>query len=183
MRLVPPSPICDDAEFSECGTRRYWLSRHVGATGPVGLMLGLNPSTAGASAETDDHTVRKWTGFTTRWGWSGYWVGNMSTHIETKSAKLRTLSRDQLVRPEDDLVLDALIAGAGHIVLCWGNGVGPLQWRINEVLRRVHARCREIPVSTFGMSKLGQPLHPLRLGYDTPLEGYYPAPRASRRDE
>jgi len=182
VRLRPPSPICDDAEFSEDGKRRYWLSRHVAPSGPVGLYLGLNPSTAGA--DRDDHTVRKWSGFARRFGWTGYWVGNVSTHIEPHSKKLKQLSQAELVGPDDNAVLEALIAGADHIVLCWGNGIpSPILWRANEVLSLVYARARPSAVSMFGLSKKGQPVHPLTLGYDTPLQGYYPPPeRASRRD-
>jgi hypothetical protein len=132
----------------------------------------------------DDHTVRKWKGFSLRFGWSGFWVGNISTHIETKSAKLKQLSRGDLVGPHDNEVMAALIAGADHIVICWGNSIPKsILWRAHDVLQMVHARCYEVPVSTFGISKQGQPMHPLTLGYDTPLEGYYPPPLVSRRDE
>lgn len=56
-RRLPPSPVRSDAEFSSCGDFRYWLSRPARGAGPVGMIVGLNPSKAGVT--DTDHTITK----------------------------------------------------------------------------------------------------------------------------
>lgn len=186
MRLLPPIPVCDDAEFSDDGTRRYWLSRKTGpAPGIVGLFMGLNPSTAGADVSTNDHTVAKWSGFASRWGWEGYFVVNMFGHIETVSGKLRGLSYEQAVGPDNDRVIRAIAQHIDNIVVCWGNNVpGHLERRVTEVMGILSEVNPDARVSCFGLSQEGSPLHPLRLSYDTQLVPFTltKASRPSRRD-
>ena len=180
-RLPRLDNITDDAEFSLGGDYRYWLSRRVAEEGPVGLFLGLNPSKAGAMG--DDHTVRKWKGFASRWGWSGFLVGNLFTFIETKSAKLKGLAPHQVNDEHSDQVLTDLMKWAPTIVLCWGNNVPKhLNSRVARVLDMLSEHHRQDFLYTFGLSKSGSPTHPLTLGYDTPLRGYTIARRLSRRE-
>lgn len=186
MRLELPIPARDDAEFSKDGTKRYWLSRGVpqNVVAPIGLYIGLNPSTAGAEASTDDPTVRKWRGFSQRFGWSGFWACNAFAHIETYSKKLQGLSYAQLVGEHNDSVLRRAVSVAGVVVVCWGRNVPVLlERRIDEVMEIIRTERPYDPPLCFGRSKDGHPLHPLTLGYDTPLEPYVRAsrPRASRR--
>ena len=181
-RLAPPQIIGDDAEFREDGVHRYWLSRRVAPEGPVGLFLALNPSTAGAIG--DDATVRKWKGFARRWGWSGFWVGNLFTFIETKSARLRELASYHVCDDASDKVLIAMLQRAPEVVLCWGNNVPKhLSSRIGAVLDLLQEhQPTGASVSTFGLSKSGQPMHPLMLSYETPRQRYVFTKRTSRRD-
>lgn len=177
-----PQIITDDAEFRADGVHRYWLSRAVAAEGPVGLFLGLNPSKAGAV--DNDPTVRKWKGFTKRWGWSGFLVGNLFSFIETKSALLRDLAPYHANDDNSNTALISLILRTPNIVLCWGNNVPKhLRSRVSAVLDLLSEH--QLPgttVSTFGLSKSGNPMHPLILGYDTPLQRYVLAKRLSRRE-
>ncbi len=186
MRLVPPSPVCDDAEFSADGLERLWLSRKVAEAGPVGLIIALNPSRAGAAREDTDHTITKEIEFARRWGWSGFWKANLFTCIETYSANLKNLSFETAVGQWGTVVLEAMIPLAPEIVVCWGANV-PKQkrHRISSVCERIRLMKRpEARVLCFGLSKGGFPVHPLMLGYDTPLVPFeLPQARPSRGDE
>lgn len=184
MRLRPPLPVCDDAEFSNNGTERLWLSRKVADSGPVGLIIGLNPSTAGASVETNDHTIKKETEFARRWGWGGFWKGNLFTCIETYSQHLKNMTYRQACGDHGSAVLEAMIPHATAIVVCWGSAVPKLmQHRISAVC--VMISCLKRPdalVQCFGTSQGGHPMHPLRLSYETPMREFeLPTARASRR--
>lgn len=177
-----PQLICDDAEFRADGVHRYWLSRSIAAEGPVGLFLALNPSTAGAIG--NDATVRKWKGFATRWGWLGFLVGNLFSFVEIKSALLRNLAPYHANDDNSDTALISLIMRTPHIVLCWGNNVPKhLHSRVSTVLDLLSEhQLPETTVSTFGLSKSGQPMHPLMLSYDTQLVSYTLAKRLLRRE-
>ena len=184
MRLLPPSPVCDDAEFSPDGCERLWLSRKVAEMGPVGLVIGLNPSTAGATIASNDPTIKKMTVFARNWGWSGFWMTNVFTCIETYSAKLRTLQFEAAVGACGTQVLEAAIPLAPEIVVCWGAAVPKhMIHRISSVCVRIrHLKKHDARVLCFGTSKGGHPVHPLYLSYDTPLVDFdLPIERTSRR--
>jgi len=190
MRLIPPSPVCNDAEFSADGLERLWLSRtverKVGAplNGHVGLIIGLNPSRAGAALEDTDHTITKEIEFARRWGWSGFWMTNLFTCIETYSAKLKNLSFETAVGAYGGAVLQAVIPLAPEIVVCWGANVPKHKThRISAVCEMIRVLKRpEARVLCFGLSKGGHPVHPLYLPYETVMVPFaLPEPK-SRRD-
>ncbi|MGM3851662.1 DUF1643 domain-containing protein, partial [Salmonella sp. NW36] len=62
------------AIISKCGMYRYRLERDVQPEGLVFGYFGVNGSTA--TATEDDHTVRKWIGFTKVNGGRRFIVGN-----------------------------------------------------------------------------------------------------------
>ena len=78
-----------NAVISNCGMYRYRLDRTVSDSGPVFAFFGVNPSTADASS--DDSTVRKWRGFTQRWGGSRFIVGNVFAYRSTDVRQLATV--------------------------------------------------------------------------------------------
>lgn len=166
--LHPPSQICDAAAF-DGSTHRLWLSRKVADTGPVGLIIGLNPSKAGAT--DDDHTIRKEKVFSRNWGWSGFWKLNLFTVIETDSRKLRDFDYATAVGAHGSEVLENFLPHAAAVVVCWGSAVPKhMRHRIPSVCARVrYLKAPGAMVFCFGTSKEGQPMHPLRLGYDTKL--------------
>jgi hypothetical protein len=156
------------AIISDCGRYRYRLDRAL--SGAVGLLtfayFGVNPSTADATI--DDATVRKWTGFTVRNGGKRFIVGNAFAYRATDVRALYTVGDP--VGPENDQHLAEIAAEADILVPCWGDrGKLPshLRGRLNDVTDRLVASGK--PVLTFGLTKGGDPKHPLMLGYDTPL--------------
>jgi len=157
------------AVLSPCATYRYRLERDVHDLplgGEVIAYFGVNPSTA--DAEMDDATVRKWRGFSRIYGSSRFLVGNAFAYRATDVGAL-ALAVDP-VGPENDQHLAAIAAAADVLVPCWGaRGKLPLELhaRLATVLAMLLATGK--PVLTFGLTKGGDPAHPLMLGYSTPL--------------
>ncbi len=159
----------DSAVLSECGTYRYRLDRHVGAGSDVYAFFGVNPSTADASI--DDATVRKWRGFSKRLGASRFIVGNAFAY---RATDVRTLREAPFpIGPEWRGHMDRIIAEADVLVPCWGSSkkLPPQLWdHLTTVTGLLMAPGK--PLMCWGMTKSGDPRHPLMLGYDTPLVPY-----------
>jgi hypothetical protein len=154
------------AIISECGTFRYRLEREVQLSGLVIAYFGVNGSTAGAVE--NDHTVRKWIGFTRVNGGSRFIVGNAFGYRATDVNALAHAADP--VGPENDSHLARIIADADLLVPCWGSRqkLPPrLRHRMDDLRDLLFASGK--PVKIFGLSKSGDPLHPLMLGYNTPL--------------
>lgn len=154
------------AVLSDCGRYRYRLDRTMGWPGPVFAFFGINPSTADASI--DDATVRKWRGFTRRWNGSRFIVGNVFAY---RATDVRELAKaEDPVGPLNSLHLIEIAAAADVLVPCWGD-----RNKVPQQLRRHIDDCLDLlhdtgkPVKSFGLSKGGDPLHPLMLGYATEL--------------
>lgn len=155
------------AVLSDCGRYRYRLERDCGIRGgPVYAFFGINPSTADATE--DDATVRKWNGFVKRWGGSRYIVGNVFAYRATDVRELARAS-DPVGRANSDHLKD-IVAEADILVPCWGNSskvLPEMRSHLRWLLYKLHESGK--PVMTFGATKGGDPMHPLMLGYDTPL--------------
>lgn len=160
------------ATISACGRYRYRLERHVdadNARGPVFAFFGVNPSTADET--NDDATVRKWIGFMNRWGGSRFIVGNVFAFRATDVRALR-LAADP-VGSVNRWHLEMIADDADVLVPCWGDRAKvprELHAQIDQTLALLRATGK--PVKHFGLTKGGDPKHPLMLGYDTPLVPY-----------
>lgn len=154
------------AIISPCGLYRYRLERTVAPTGPVYAYFGVNPSTAGATA--NDATVRKWMGFTKKFGGSRFIVGNVFAFRATDVKALATV--EDPYGPEIGDHVTRIIEDADILVPCWGSitKVPPKLWDAFDVLMDALTSSGK-PVQCFGLTKDGDPKHPLMLGYDTPL--------------
>lgn len=154
------------AVLSPCGQYRYRLDRQLAMEGPVYAFFGINPSTADASE--DDATVRKWIGFCKRWGASRFIVGNVFAYRATDVKKLAAINDPH--GPDIGDHITAIIDEADILVPCWGNTtkVPPALQEFFDVLLDALVSSGK-PVQCFGLTKAGDPLHPLMLGYDTPL--------------
>ena len=162
------------ATISDCGRYRYDLTRVV-SPNPSGVVvfIGVNPSTADATI--DDHTVRKWSGFTRRWGYGIFRVGNLFAYRATDVSELARV--DNPIGPANDSSLREMLAQANLVVPCWGNA-GKLPPRLRGRISTVRTMLRDLdvftPVQCLGTTKSGDPKHPLTLGYSTPLEEWAP---------
>lgn len=157
------------AIISPCGKYRYRLERDVAPKGPVYAFFGVNPSTADASV--DDATVRKWIGFTTRWGASRFIVGNVFAFRATDVKALATAD-DPFGDDIGDHITD-IISDADILVPCWGNTskVPPqLQYAFDVLMDALVSSGKQ--VLHFGLTKSGDPKHPLMLGYGTQLQAW-----------
>lgn len=154
------------AIISDCGKYRYRLEREVGMDGPVYAFFGVNPSTADATV--NDQTVGKWIGFTKKWGGSRFIVGNVFAY---RATDVRELAAAFLPSGLDNAEhLSRIAQDADILVPCWGNRSKVqkgLRYHFDNTL--VALRRTGKPLMCFGKTMNGDPLHPLMLGYDTPL--------------
>jgi len=156
------------AVLSPCGLYRFRLDRTVGMDGPVFAFFGINPSTADASA--DDATVRKWTGFTKTWGGSRFIVGNVWPLRSTDVRALSTATPWQHISRENWAHLHQMVAEADVLVPCWGDRKKvpcTMHNELDKLLAWLQTSGK--PVKTLGLTKGGDPMHPLMLAYSTPL--------------
>lgn len=146
-----------EAVFDEC--YRYELKRCWDSSKGLVTFLMLNPSTA--TADLADRTIMKCIGFTKRWGYGGFIVGNLFAFIETNSVKLGTVKKP--IGPDNDKHLARIIKQAEIVVCAWGNR-GPYMGRDRKVL----AMMRRLGVQPYCLkvTKIGTPFHPLYVGYD-----------------
>lgn len=157
------------AVISPCGLYRYRLDRSIQLSGNVTAYFGVNPSTADAVAE--DQTTRKWRGFSLRNDCRRYIVGNL---FALRSTDVRGLAAaEDPIGPANDQYLEQIIAEADVLVPCWGSaGKVPARLRPRlEHMKQLLASSGK-PVRIFGLTKSGDPLHPLTLAYRTPLQSW-----------
>lgn len=161
----------DDAVISDCGTWRYRLDRHIDLFGSIVIgYYGVNGSTAGKTE--NDQTVRKWNGFTFRFGGSKYIVGNPFAYRARDVRELVTAVDP--IGPENDYYLRQIIDEVDLHVPCWGNETKVpqhLRYRFGWLKDQLFASGK--PVRVFGLSKDGYPMHPLILPYTTKLRGWH----------
>lgn len=154
------------AILSDCGLFRYRLDRDVDLQGIVIAYFGVNGSTA--DHQENDHTVRKWIGFTKLNGGRRFIVGNPFAY---RSKNVKDLAKvPDPVGPENDHHLRQIIAEADLLVPSWGPRTKVprhLRYRYDELESMLFASGK--PVKVFGLSKDGDPLHPLMLAYSTPM--------------
>ncbi len=156
------------ALFSPDRAYRYLLRRRIG--GPRGrlLFVMLNPSKADETR--DDATIRRCIGFAKRWGYGELEVANLFGLMATDAREL--LRHADPVGAGNDAAIRAALARADVVALAWGNHAAHPQHRARaaDVLRMIRGACK--PYRIGGLTKQGQPRHPLRLAYDERLVRY-----------
>jgi hypothetical protein len=159
------------ALLSECGLYRHRLERQIADAGPVFVFIGVNPSTA--TADVEDQTTMKWRGFVSRWGGSRYIAVNLFDYRATDVNELARVERPRSAASDD--ALRAAIAAGDQVVPCWGDR-GKLPPRLRPRVETVKTILRECgkPVRVLGLTKGGDPKHPLMLGYSTELQDWTP---------
>jgi hypothetical protein len=149
------------ADVSACGRYRYALTRSW-AEGAFVAWVMLNPSTA--DAREDDPTIRKVMGFSKTWGYAGCVVVNLFAWRATNPQVLKLVTDP--VGPRN---LAALRDWTNNkpIVAAWGDSGGDIARRQAHQVRRFLS---DSPMLCLGKTKAGNPRHPCRLAYSTPLE-------------
>lgn len=157
------------AELSVCKRHRFWLLRRW-KRGPLLLWVMLNPSTA--TATVDDATIRRCIGFAEQWGYAGIVVCNLYTLRATSPKDLyRELELARYYQADERL--RALLEHpdvAPQVICAWGD----LNKRAKPRAREVHAlivAAGKAP-QCLGRTADGNPRHPVRLAYATPLEPF-----------
>lgn len=180
------------AVLSPCGSYRYRLEREMVPAildlakpgpllGKVVMFVGINPSTADATL--NDATVRKWMGFCHRWGVPRFIVGNVwplrSTDVRVLATSVRWLD----VGRENTRRILEMAAEADVLVPCWGDRAKVPRVMHNELDAMLSLLVGTgKPVMHFGLTKGGDPKHPLMLGYDTKLVQWRSTPDGGKGD-
>lgn len=158
------------AELSDCGHYRYRLWRQWAEVPPV-LFVMLNPSTADATQ--DDPTIRRCIGYAKRWGRGGIIVANLYAWRATKPADLHVAQGPVGEYPvigfsggpenRNDKALEEAALDADLVIAAWGADPGPIRHRPAYVLELLRRRCE---IKALGLTKHGQPRHPLYMRAD-----------------
>ena len=143
------------------------------------LWVMYNPSTA--DSVNDDATIRRVIGFSREWGYDGLKVVNLFNRRATDPKDLKGLDYGDLIHGEEgnlhslEVLVNALKL-SDKIVLAWGGRkeVLPFEFnagkgRMREAIDIAGAGDR---VYHLGLTKEGEPKHPLYLAKDTPLQKY-----------
>ena len=151
------------AAISPCGTYRYTLDRVWDTSLPRALFIMLNPSTADASE--DDPTIRRCRSFATREGCGGLTVVNLYALRSTNPDALAT--HPNPVGPDNDLhIALALDQRPAKVIAAWGAHLFA-KTRATAVARTLAAHGGRL--ECLGLTKAGDPRHPLYVRGDAPL--------------
>ncbi len=156
------------AHFSADRKYRYLLGRRIRASGGRILFVMLNPSSADETR--DDPTIRKCIGFARRWGFGTLEVANLFAYRTAYPRQL--LAQEAPIGSGNDAALRAALAAADMVALAWGNHGGrpaAHKARSDYVMRMALQRCRPYHL---GLTKQGQPRHPLYVPYSTKAVGF-----------
>jgi hypothetical protein len=151
------------AVLSDDERYRYQLLREWG-DGPTVAWIMLNPSTA--DAYEDDATIRKVVGFSKRWGYEAVHVVNLFALRSTDPKAL--VGDDDPVGPQNDLWLAGAMF-APLVVVAWGStGDYATRYFRRQRVRELAEKMNR-PLHCLGVTKSGDPRHPLYVKYETPL--------------
>lgn len=163
-----------DARFSHCRRYRYALWRRW-APGPQVLFIMLNP--AAADEVRDDPTVRRCLGFARAWGYGGLAVANLFARRCASGAELARLAAalpEGLIGAGNDRWVLRLYAESQLAVAAWGN-----RGRLLGRSRAVRALAPEL--QCLGVTRLGEPRHPLYVSATSGYRRLGPAPALPSR--
>jgi len=155
--------IASGATMSDDGNYRYTLERRWAGGGEPLLWVCLNPSTA--HSRVDDATVRKLIALSKRWQYNALTVVNLFAWRATDPKELKK-AVDPIGLDYNDVSIAEQLKRHKEVVLAWG-AHGSLHDRGAKVLELIRS-CRPsgARVYTLGLTKNGQPKHPLYLRND-----------------
>jgi hypothetical protein len=163
-RLHNVDSIESGSVFDVSGRYRYSLWRVWSAHNPRIAFILLNPSTA--DEERNDPTIRRCIGFARAWKFGSVEVVNLFAYRATGARGL--LKIDDPVGDENDLFLIQAVERCSTVVVGWGIR-GTLLGRDSQVLSLLAGRK---DVFCLGITKNGQPRHPLYVKGDTILVSF-----------
>jgi hypothetical protein len=146
-------PTPKGAIFSKCRTFRYALWRIWSPSLKPLMVIGLNPSRAGAV--DNDNTIVRCIGYSVAWGFGGLLMGNLYGFQNTYPVNLyNALDR---IGPDNDLWLMRMRDRAGMHLAAWGRNAEI------DLDRAAAVRAMFPTLHTLGFTQNNQPKHPLRL--------------------
>lgn len=166
------------AEISDDGVYRYRLWRDLGAGGGLVAFVMLNPSTADGTH--DDPTLRRCIGYGRAWGFDALEVVNLYAYRATDPREL--LDPDTAgdpIGPLNDEAVAFTIRRARLVVAGWGAGAAQVARRRpdlpdpRQAVAGIAARYFA-PLTALGVTRAGDPRHPLYLPADARPERWRP---------
>lgn len=146
--------------------------------GPQNLVIAMNPS--GASEDDADLTLLKVWEFCRRWNDGSLVMANVNPFRATNPREMEfhvpaLAVNCAIIRGE----MAKVHAAGGLVVAAWGNPprLNPIdEERFDHYTRliRLGARSLGVQIMCLGMTKDGDPRHPSRIAYDTPLVPWRP---------
>ena len=146
--------ILREAKFSNDKKERFTLKREWDKSKNKILYIMLNPSLA--DDKKDDPTIRRLIGFTKKFNYGGFLVGNIFTTITPNP---KEIDKSLVISDRNLKELLKLINKVDQIVYAWGNNI-----KEPNILKEVvnNPKC-------FGKNLNGTPKHPLYLNGNTPI--------------
>jgi len=157
LEVMKDWPDNKGAQFSKCRRYRYALWRTWDENNGHVMFIGLNPSTA--DEKEDDPTIRRCIGYAKSWGFGGIYMLNIFAFRATKPRNLRDASDP--IGSENDDYLKMYCDNSGLNIACWGTH-GAFMNRGQSVIELLGKN----NLSCLGITKSGQPKHPLYLKRD-----------------
>ena len=146
--------ILREAKFSNDKKERFTLKREWDKSKNKILYIMLNPSLA--DDKKDDPTIRRLIGFTKKFNYGGFLVGNI---FSTITPNPKEIDKSLVISDRNLKELLKLINKVDQIVYAWGNNI-----KEPNILKEVvnNPKC-------FGKNLNGTPKHPLYLNGNTPI--------------
>jgi len=152
------------AIFDVSGKYRYSLWRSWSTYHPRIVFILLNPSTA--DEQKNDPTIRRCMGFAREWNFGSLEVVNLFAYRATDYRELFKASNP--VGAENNYFLTQAVARCSTVVLGWGNR-GNFLDKDRQVMSLLAWRN---DLYCLGITRDGQPRHPLHMKGDTNLEPF-----------
>lgn len=147
---------------------RYTLTRRTGFGDRTVLFVMLNPSTA--TDEVNDPTITRCVGYAQTWGFGWLKVGNLSPMRATDPKDmLRMGPESPVMRSKNDDHILAMAKESDLVVAAWGTH-GPAERR-SDHMKGLLMRAG-VDVYCLGLTKDGEPLHPLMQPKDAVLQPF-----------
>lgn len=144
------------------GPYRYTLTRQWNAGLPLMAWIMLNPSTA--DADRDDPSIRRCVSFAGREGYGGIYVANLFAWRATDPDDLP--DSKVAVGPDNGIWLRAAVSH-DLCIAAWGSNRHAIRG-VEYNLLYLHGAS----LSCLGLTRMGQPRHPLYLPANAPLRGF-----------
>lgn len=154
-----------DAVISPDGRYRYKLARYWNYKQSPVVFIMLNPSTA--DAVENDPTVRRCISFAKRWGYGGVEVYNLFALRSHDPAVIETAGDP--IGPDNDNWLRRAVGSGRKIIAAWGSCHTNIQSRRAKEVMKLFVRCGSVRPAALGITKSGQPRHPLYARGDAKL--------------
>lgn len=159
VRRHQKGDAASEAVYSPCEAYRYLLTRVWDPAGAKALFVMLNPSTA--TEVQNDPTVERCERRARALGFGAFRVTNIFAFRATDPKVMRAAADP--VGPGNDAAIRDSVPWADRVICAWGaHGAHLERGRAVEAL----LRSTGVPLHHLGLTKDGQPKHPLYIGYD-----------------